>query len=127
MEWVLVAFAVLGSNEKMDVLGHMTPYGILRHMTPYGILRTRVGEQTMPTEQDRFRAFAEQYVVSRAPSFKPGDEQQGGWQAALDAKTIYDTIVSVSQKYVPPTVPSPPAAQSNNRLDWPGRDEWTLP
>lgn len=41
---------------------------------------------------DRFRSFAERYVVGRAASFRTGHEREDAWAATLDAKTIYGNI-----------------------------------
>lgn len=43
---------------------------------------------------DRFRSFAERYVVERAAHFRVGFEQDDAWKAILDAKTIYGQIAA---------------------------------
>lgn len=46
----------------------------------------------MVADFDRFRSFAERYVVARAPTFGVGTERKDAWVATLDAKTIYNNI-----------------------------------
>lgn len=41
---------------------------------------------------DRFRSFAERYVIERTASFSPGAELEGAWRAIQDAKKIYCMI-----------------------------------
>jgi hypothetical protein len=41
------------------------------------------------TEEERFRSFAERYVIERAQSFTVGHEQEEAWRALLDAKSLY--------------------------------------
>lgn len=41
------------------------------------------------TEKERFRSFAERYVVARAPSFRAAHEKEDAWLAVEDAKRIY--------------------------------------
>lgn len=55
---------------------------------------------------DRFRSFAERYVVERATHFTKGKEREDAWQATLDAKTIYANIAR-SAKDVEPEVSLP--------------------
>jgi hypothetical protein len=43
---------------------------------------------------DRFRSFAERYVVERAGSFRTGFEQEDAFAAVLDAKGIYNNIAA---------------------------------
>lgn len=38
---------------------------------------------------DRWRSFAERYVIARAASFRPGFELEDGWRAVKDAEKIY--------------------------------------
>ena len=48
---------------------------------------------------DRFRSFAERYVIERASSFRTGYEQDDAWTAILDAKAVYHQI-SEQAKYM---------------------------
>ena len=48
---------------------------------------------------DRFRSFAERYVIERASSFRTGHEQEDAWTAILDSKTLYHQI-SEQAKYM---------------------------
>lgn len=48
-------------------------------------------------EFDRFRSFAERYVIERAGGFVKGEETTDAWQAILDARTIYNSIGNVSK------------------------------
>lgn len=50
---------------------------------------------------DRFRSFAERYVIERAASFTRGNEQAEAWTAILDAKTIFRQIGVVSKDAEP--------------------------
>lgn len=43
-------------------------------------------------EYDRFRSFAERYIIERAGQFRPGFEREDAWNATIDAKTIYQNI-----------------------------------
>ena len=45
-------------------------------------------------DYDRFRSFAERYVVERAGSFRTGFEQEDAFAAVLDAKGIYNNIAA---------------------------------
>lgn len=49
----------------------------------------------MDNETHRFRSFAERYIVARAEHFKPGHEKEDGWDAILQAKTLYKSIEKV--------------------------------
>lgn len=44
------------------------------------------------TEKERFRSFAERYIVARASVWKPGEEDTAGWVAVQDAKRLYKQI-----------------------------------
>lgn len=46
---------------------------------------------------DRFRSFAERYIVARAACFRTGHEREDGWLATQDAKTIYNGIEAASR------------------------------
>lgn len=56
----------------------------------------------MNTEQERFRSFAERYVVARAGDFKGTREevQQQAWNTALDARMLYSQINGLSNVFV---------------------------
>jgi hypothetical protein len=43
-------------------------------------------------EKERFRSFAERYVIERAGHWKPGEEDTGAWAAIQDAKRVYHQI-----------------------------------
>lgn len=43
-------------------------------------------------EKERFRSFAERYVIERAGHWKPGEEDMGAWAAIQDAKRVYYQI-----------------------------------
>lgn len=51
----------------------------------------------MAQDFDRFRSFAERYVVARAPTFDPKTEQEDAWEALLNARTIYEQIGQMSK------------------------------
>lgn len=54
-----------------------------------------ISEETfvaLNSEEERFRSFAERYVIERALNFRPGHEQEDAWAAMLDAKGIYAQI-----------------------------------
>lgn len=40
----------------------------------------------------RFRSFAERYVIARADKFRVGHEAEDGWHALMDAKRLYTMI-----------------------------------
>lgn len=44
------------------------------------------------SEEERFRSFAERYVIERSVNFRVGYEQEDAWAAMLDAKGIYTQI-----------------------------------
>ena len=48
-------------------------------------------------EYDRFRSFAERYIVERASTFTKSKEREEAWAATLDAKTIYQNIARAAQ------------------------------
>jgi hypothetical protein len=50
-----------------------------------------------PEPVDRFQSFAERYVIARAPTFKPEAEREEAWRAILDARGIYQQIMSVAR------------------------------
>lgn len=43
----------------------------------------------MESNEQRFRSFAERYVIARAATFRAGQEDEDGWAAALQAKSLY--------------------------------------
>lgn len=43
-------------------------------------------------EKERFRSFAERYVIERAGHWKSGEEDTGAWAAIQDAKRVYHQI-----------------------------------
>lgn len=45
-----------------------------------------------PQSFDRFRSFAERYVIERAGSFRPGSELEDAWRTIQDAKRVYGMI-----------------------------------
>lgn len=55
---------------------------------------------------DRFRSFAERYVIERAPSFTKGKEREEAWEATMDAKTIYGNIGRMAADAEPVIFPS---------------------
>lgn len=62
----------------------------------------------------RFRSFAERYLVARASSFRVGHEEEDGWKAILDAKTLYNMVDQVSRGVdKPDPTANPPGAQSS--------------
>ena len=44
------------------------------------------------TENERFRSFAERYVVERASTLEPGKEREQAFTVILDARCIYEQI-----------------------------------
>jgi hypothetical protein len=44
---------------------------------------------------DRFRSFAERYIIARAAEFTKGKELEDGWQAIQDAKKLYQMTAQV--------------------------------
>ena len=66
-------------------------------------------------QTDRFRSFAERYIIERASSFIKGKELEEGWQAAQDAKKLYQIIADIAQvDQSPSEITSPtPQAQPN--------------
>lgn len=55
----------------------------------------------MSSSSERFRSFAERYVIARASLFRVGHEQEDAWAAMLDAKSIYQQIARVGQSAEP--------------------------
>jgi hypothetical protein len=60
-------------------------------------------------DYDRFRSFAERYIVARAHVFRPGFEREDAWMATLDAKTIYQNVARAAKD----AEPEPEAANQN--------------
>jgi hypothetical protein len=52
----------------------------------------------MADNYDRFRSFAERYIIARADKFKPGSEREDGWLALKDAETLYEMIGRTAQR-----------------------------
>lgn len=50
---------------------------------------------------DRFRSFAERYVVARAEHFRIGHEREDAWSATMDAKTVYGNIARMASDAEP--------------------------
>ena len=46
-------------------------------------------------DSDRFRSFAERYVIERAASFRTGFEKEDGWEAIQIARSLYKMIEGV--------------------------------
>ena len=46
---------------------------------------------------DKFRSFAERYVIERAASFRAGFEKEDGWEAIQTARSLYKMIEGVGQ------------------------------
>jgi hypothetical protein len=73
-------------------------------------------------EVDRFRSFAERYIVERAGQFEKGKEREEAWQATLDAKTIYQNIARAARDAEPegPSFAQQVGQQAQcNRVDTP--------
>lgn len=49
------------------------------------------------SNETRFRSFAERYVIARAPSFRPGLEEEDQWTCMLNAKSAYKKIAAMGQ------------------------------
>jgi hypothetical protein len=62
-----------------------------------------------PVMHDRFRSFAERYVIERASTFVKGRELEEGWRAIQDAKKLY---VMIADGLVEP--PSPWSMTNSN-------------
>src|ERR1700688_1985366 len=50
---------------------------------------------------DRFRSFAERYLIARAETFEPGKELEQGWQTIMDAKKLYQMMARASVDEAP--------------------------
>lgn len=46
-------------------------------------------------DSDKFRSFAERYVIERADSFRTGFEKEDGWEAIQTARSLYKMIEGV--------------------------------
>ena len=55
----------------------------------------QMGVPSNPNAPDRFRSFAERYIIARAPEFTKGKELEEGWQAIQDAKKLYQMTAAV--------------------------------
>lgn len=66
-----------------------------RSETRYHIVIDAEDVMAMNSDQERFRSFAERYIIERAHAFRPGHEQEDAWAALLDAKSSYGQIKSV--------------------------------
>lgn len=53
------------------------------------------------SEQQRFRSFAERYVIARAHNFSadPVQEEHDAWECAVRARSLYEKINNLSHKY----------------------------
>ena len=58
---------------------------------------TPVGSIGQNGRYDRFRSFAERYIIARAPEFTKGKELEEGWQAIQDAKKLYQMTANSSR------------------------------
>lgn len=54
-----------------------------------GVTGAQAGTMASPPPTDRFRSFAERYIIARAASFRTGHELEDGWHAVQDAKKLY--------------------------------------
>lgn len=50
------------------------------------------GQPATRKSDQRFRSFAERYVIARADKFRVGHEAEDGWHALMDAKRLYTMI-----------------------------------
>lgn len=64
-------------------------------------------------EQERFRSFAERYLVERASTFRVGSEDEDAWKCGLNARTAYDMVEQLAMKYAdkPEQTVAPPNGQ----------------
>lgn len=53
-------------------------------------------------DDQRFRSFAERYVITRAATFRVGHEVDDGWAAVLDARQLYKAIRTASAPFRKP-------------------------
>lgn len=61
---------------------------------------------------DRFRSFAERYVIARAGSFDPSKSLEDSWACVQEAKKVYMLIARASDDLEPPQqVPNAAATQ----------------
>lgn len=65
-------------------------------------------------DYDRFRSFAERYVIERATHFEVGKEREMAWNATLDAKTIYKNIAVASKDAEPEEMALPTQGQQTS-------------
>lgn len=54
-------------------------------------------EQQQKKSNQRFRSFAERYVVERCRDWKEGEISERAWAAILEAKTTYNQIKEVGR------------------------------
>lgn len=61
-------------------------------------IRMPAQQEFLPVaDLDRFRSFAERYVIERANGFRKGFEREDAWEATLDARTMFNNIGRVSK------------------------------
>lgn len=60
-------------------------------------IRVPKQEEFRVADYDRFRSFAERYVIERANGFRKGFEREDAWEATLDARTMFNNIGRVSK------------------------------
>lgn len=53
------------------------------------------------SDEEKFIAFAQKYVLERAHTFEKGREQEDAWECALRARTVYDAINRLGEKFRP--------------------------
>lgn len=65
----------------------------------HGILAGQgtIGTRSYGPPNDRFRSFAERYLIERAGQFTRGKELEEGWQVIQDAKKLYQMIATASR------------------------------
>jgi hypothetical protein len=57
---------------------------------------TEEGFMGFNNDEERFRSYAERYIIERAHTFRAGHEKEDAWAALLDAKSTYAQIAGVA-------------------------------
>lgn len=86
-----------------QIITESNPREISKHWAlamAYGMRQTyepRRATVAIESNETRFRSFAERYVIARAPSFRPGHEEEDQWTCMLNAKSAYKKIAAMGQ------------------------------
>lgn len=73
--------------------------------------RAQMGTET---DEQRFRSFAERYMIERASTFRGGHEEEDQWTCMLSAKSAYKKIAAMGRGLVQENKALEESAQGGN-------------